>query len=196
MCISPLRIKNPSLRYNLSTDRAFLYVPCGHCSECLNAKRADWQARGIAEYMYTSANGGCTYSYVLTYSPENITMLNGELVFNKRDVQLFLKRLRKQLSKINVTVKYLVTSEYGGNTHRPHYHVLFHFSHRLLGSRVRQLVEQCWQLGFVSPLKNGGLINSTAGVMYVCKYITKDYDFNDKLLDKHCSKHFNIYKPL
>ena len=60
------------------------------------------------------------------------------MVFNKKDVINFIKRLRVTLDRYykkhyNINApdfKYLVSSEYGSDptrTHRPHYHLLFFF---------------------------------------------------------------------
>ena len=58
----------------------------------------------------------------LTYDDEHIIITgNNEPTLYKRDVQLFLKSLRKlQKQKI----KYYFVGEYGGKTDRPHYHAI------------------------------------------------------------------------
>jgi hypothetical protein len=54
----------------------------------------------------------------LTYSPEHLP--NPPYV-SKEDVQLFLKRLRKETPKF----RYFIVGEYGDTTYRPHYHCCF-----------------------------------------------------------------------
>ena len=58
----------------------------------------------------------------LTYDTKNLKLTkNGFMNLDKRDIQLFMKRLRKD----NKTkIKYYLCGEYGGKTNRPHYHVL------------------------------------------------------------------------
>jgi hypothetical protein len=56
----------------------------------------------------------------LTYSPEFLPE-GGTL--NHRDVQLFLKRLRKE---IKTPIRYFVAGEYGDKTQRPHYHIIIY----------------------------------------------------------------------
>lgn len=67
----------------------------------------------------------------LTYDdanvPHGIDLDTGEigagelLSLNKRDIVLFLKRLRK---RVGVKIRYLQCGEYGSRTNRPHHHVL------------------------------------------------------------------------
>lgn len=59
----------------------------------------------------------------LTYSPENVPE-NGSL--NKRDIQLFMKRLRKKYR--DKKIRYFQCGEYGGQLGRPHHHVIL-FGH-------------------------------------------------------------------
>lgn len=55
--------------------------------------------------------------------------LDGYLSYtSKRDAQLFLKRVRKNLSKYSdEKIRYYIVSEYGPKTFRAHYHVLFFY---------------------------------------------------------------------
>lgn len=55
--------------------------------------------------------------------------LSGIAVLSKRDVQLFLKRLRKYVYKnTRERLRYFIVGEYGPKTYRPHYHLLLFFS--------------------------------------------------------------------
>jgi hypothetical protein len=66
----------------------------------------------------------------LTYDNEHIEHTNletGEITpdLSKRDAQLFLKRLRKQIEKTyHKKIRYYLCGEYGGQTGRPHYHAI------------------------------------------------------------------------
>jgi hypothetical protein len=55
----------------------------------------------------------------LTYDNDHLPV-GGTLV--KRDLQLFIKRLRKEISPVKI--KYYACGEYGDETKRPHYHLI------------------------------------------------------------------------
>ncbi len=68
----------------------------------------------------------------LTYDDEHLPIndyvdsdgvIHGKPTLRKRDVQLFLKRLRKNY-KYDNHIKYFCCGEYGGKTFRPHYHLI------------------------------------------------------------------------
>lgn len=94
----------------------------------------------------------------------------------KRDVQLFLKRLRKRLEPFKV--RYFICSEYGPETHRPHYHgIIFNYPYdRNLSKEkviieVEKALETAWKNGFVrADLCNGARCN------YCAKYCVKPSD--------------------
>lgn len=68
----------------------------------------------------------------------------------KRDIQLFLKRVRKDaLNKYGTKIRYYIISEYGPKTLRPHYHGILFYDGEDLTSKVRDLISSKWQLGFV-----------------------------------------------
>jgi hypothetical protein len=76
----------------------------------------------------------------------------------KRDVQLFFKRLRKASS---TKIKYYVAGEYGGKTKRPHYHAI------IFNAAVND-IEAAWMLGTVHYGDVSG-----ASVGYTLKYMSK-----------------------
>lgn len=136
-CVSPINIKDPrKLRAGLR-----LTVPCGKCGACKSNRRAEWSFR-LGEEFENSKNGRFL---TLTYSDENITY--GDLPsLNKRDLQLFFKRLRKASAKIcNWRIRYYAVGEYGTDTERPHYHALVFNLHPDLWDRI----DSIWGLGHV-----------------------------------------------
>lgn len=93
----------------------------------------------------------------LTYNDEN---LPEHASLKKRDFQLFLKRLRRQIGPF----RFFSCGEYGSNFGRPHYHALI-FGHYFedvdrdkplfktkAGSEIfrSKILEKCWKLGFSS----------------------------------------------
>lgn len=71
------------------------------------------------------------------------------LTLSKRDIQLFIKRLRYFIHELdpNEHLRYFVTGEYGGRTYRPHYHALFFFDSTLLAEKIFELFPKVWKLG-------------------------------------------------
>lgn len=98
---------------------------------------------------------------------------NYESVVCKRDIQLFIKRLRKLLWPKKL--RYFICSEYGPTTGRPHYHgILFgiektnFISDEKNLSEIRSILEDVWPYGFVNvDFCNGPRCN------YCAKYCVK-----------------------
>jgi hypothetical protein len=93
-------------------NKNIYHLPCGKCIGCRLDKAREWAVRCVNEASLHDENSFIT----LTYNNENLPD-NGSLY--KRDLQLFFKRLRKN---INQKVRYYACGEYG-ETGRPHYHI-------------------------------------------------------------------------
>lgn len=175
MCVSPIVIRNNSSYIHTHYCYADYTVPCGSCYDCCAAKVSDWQVRCSEELN----NCAQAYFYTLTYDPLFIesfgTLPDGSprYVFSKRHVQLFLKRFRKRLAPFGVTLKYIITSELGETTHRPHYHAIFYLNKSLNPFDFRIMVRDSWSLGFVKSGDNNGLVSNNNAVCYVVKYMHK-----------------------
>lgn len=95
-------------------------VPCGKCPFCLQNKRSQWMFR-VHHEMRTQDLPG--YFVTLTYADHMVPFVSMEdkrLTLRFRHVQLFIKKLRKHKHKC----KYIAVGEYGGETARPHYHLI------------------------------------------------------------------------
>nr|CDL65755.1 unnamed protein product [uncultured bacterium] len=175
MCFSPIIIRNNSSYIHTHYTYADYVVPCGHCYDCKSAKTTDWQVRCSEELN----NNSQSYFYTLTLDPRFIdtygTLPDGSprYVFNKRHIQLFLKRLRKALSKYNISLKYVIVGELGETTHRPHYHAIFYLSSSVNPFKFRIMVRNSWSLGFIKSGDNNGIILNNDAVSYVIKYMHK-----------------------
>lgn len=95
----------------------------------------------------------------MTYNDEN---LPSNLSLSKVDVQLFLKRLRKDLD--GRKIRYYLVGEYGDMNARPHYHAIV-FG---IDKRDEQMVFDAWGKGFVQIKP---VINER--INYVTAYINK-----------------------
>lgn len=156
MCLKPVIVYVPK-----EGATGGIYVPCGKCVACRKGKINEWSVRIIHEAEYWKGNN-CFIT--LTYADECLP-IDGSL--NVKDVQLFLKRLRKKIG--DRKIKYYITGEYGDENWRPHYHALF-FG---IKQDERELLLDCWKKGFVD--KNPGYV-SIKSAKYVMKYINKNYE--------------------
>lgn len=104
MCLSPIFLMKQNM-----------YVPCGHCKECLLKSTYDWSHRIMIEAQHHDKNCCVT----LTYNDDNLPD-DGMLYY--RHVQLFLKKLRKDFAPEKV--RFFCSGEYGDRYSRPHYHII------------------------------------------------------------------------
>lgn len=126
---------------------------CGQCMPCrINRKRL-WATRMTLESFMHSESSFVT----LTYDQEN-TPKDGSL--KPEHLRDFLKRLRRRLAPLSV--RYFAVGEYGGTTHRPHYHL------SIFGPCPPAYVQAAWGLGFTYSVP---FTPQTAA--YVCGYVTK-----------------------
>lgn len=103
-------------------------VPCGKCLGCRLDYARQWADRCLLELQYHKD----AWFVTLTYNDEHVPIslygdpYTGEahpcLTLDRRDVQLFLKRLRKAIEPTKI--RYFGCAEYGPNTWRPHYHLI------------------------------------------------------------------------
>lgn len=115
--------------------------------------------------MQEDAVSSSSHFITLTYDQQNVPCtLFGHLTLSLRDLTLFFKRLRKfhESSKNAIPIKYYAVGEYGGQTERPHYHVI-------LFNTEPELVEKAWQKGDIHYGKVEG-----ASIGYCLKYIMKN----------------------
>ena len=141
--------------------------PCGVCPSCRATKAQNWTYRLYCESKLHKKAVFIT----LTYDEEHVKKLQkspfGLYSLNKKDMQIFMKSLRK----ISVDkLRFFGVGEYGEHTHRPHMHLIV-FG---LCEDDELLIRRAWSKGFV---KVGSVTPSS--IAYVARYCTK------KLLDEH-----------
>ncbi len=137
MCVAPMygRWMPDTGKYKIIPERWLgapkyhpkdIMIPCGGCVECRLAKSREWADRMMLELDHSKTAVFVT----LTYRPDcvPVTMLDDNdepiLTLDKRDVQLFLKRLRKRFEPREI--RYYLCGEYGDTTQRPHYHAIIY----------------------------------------------------------------------
>lgn len=93
-----------------------LALPCGTCVGCRLERARQWAMRCMDEASLYSQNSFIT----LTFNPKVLAQRGPSL--DKRDFQLFMKRLRKFTG--GQLIRYFHCGEYGSQFFRPHYHAL------------------------------------------------------------------------
>lgn len=115
--------------YSYKVVKDFIEVPCGRCIGCRLAYSRQWADRCMLELGYHEQSYFVTLTYDDEHLPQNqvVDIETGEISSNgtlvKRDVQLFMKRLRKNY-KFDNEIRYFFAGEYGSQTYRPHYHAI------------------------------------------------------------------------
>lgn len=143
MCYQPITIKNP--KYGMPGEMQYLVVNCRKCLECRQKRANEWALRCMAEMHEHEKSCFIT----LTYEDNPIWL-------QKRDLQLFLKRLRKHAEPSRI--KFFSCGEYGTLHHRPHYHLIifgYDFDDKYLWSKSARghtiyrsnTLEQLWKFG-------------------------------------------------
>lgn len=172
----------PPLSYNVDTDLCDkIELPCGHCLACDQNKSNKWTTRIMAESYYY----GSSLFLTLTYNDEHIPCnFDGDYTLSKRDIQLFLKRLRKKYPLNDI--RYYCCGEYGSTTLRPHYHmILFGFQpsdlvlYKRNGERSLYTsldINNLWKNGFAVI----GLCTPQS-IAYTAKYSTKQSNYAEIL---------------
>lgn len=148
-------------------------VPCRKCIECRVQYSDEWAKRVMLEAKKYDKNCFIT----LTYNEDN---LPDKASLKKRDFQLFMKRLRKQLERFAIKIRFFACGEYGSKGKRPHYHAIifnwfpddaYYFMNDNKGQELyrSKLLEKCWTYGFSSI---GKLTIDSA--KYCAKYMQAD----------------------
>lgn len=151
-CLSPYAVKNQN------GDK--IGVPCGKCMECRKRYASQWSFRLMQEEKVSSS----AHFVTLTYDTKHVPIThNGFMSLNRRDCQLFMKRLRKHVCKYtNQTIKYFLCGEYGGMFKRPHYHAI------IFNVPDPTMIKLAWSLGDT----HFGLVQA-ASIGYTTKYMVK-----------------------
>lgn len=149
MCLSPRTVLNKK-------TGQYGEVPCGSCPVCRKRRAAHWAFRlGQEERICDSA-----HFVTLTYDTDHVPITrNGYLNLCKRDVQLYMKKVRKRLP--GKKVKYYCAGEYGEKNWRPHYHII-------MFNATEDSIIDAWDQGNVWIGKV-----EPASVAYTLKYICK-----------------------
>jgi len=152
-------------------------VPCGQCMACRISHQRQWATRMVHE-SYSHKE-----SCFITLTIDDINRNDTHSV-DQRDMQLFIKRLRKQLEPMKIRIFYC--AEYGTKSLREHYHAILFgympkdkipYKRNQQGDMLytSQTLANLWKKGFVTI---GEFSSATAD--YCAKYVTKAYIGKDK----------------
>lgn len=110
-------------------DWKIVQIPCGRCIGCRLEYSRQWANRCMLELQYHDSAYFVTVTYddehvPQTYSPDPETgeALLPLMTLSKRDMQLFMKRVRKRFD--GDRIRFYLAGEYGSTTFRPHYHCI------------------------------------------------------------------------
>lgn len=171
---------------DLATNGSYSFLaPCGKCSGCRLDRAKAWCDRLCLEYY----DNDCKAVFLtLTYDNDNLPIYNTPdgyySTLDKRDWQLFLKRLR---SKTSSRLRFFACGEYGPTTHRPHYHaIIFGVTLQELGELdpvgsnefgqpyfSSSLIRSCWSSGYHTVSNVDYLC-----IRYVARYNLKKFAFS------------------
>lgn len=120
----------------IETHLEELLLPCQKCQGCRHDKARDWALRCHLE----GQQHRHTVFVTLTYDEQRLPP-----TLQKRDLQLWLKRFRKELGPAR-PIRFFASGEYGEQFHRPHYHALVYGA----SQEDRRIVEKTWGMGRTS----------------------------------------------
>lgn len=163
-------------------------LPCGKCHGCRLEHARTWAVRCMHEASLHENNCFLTLTYDQEHLPE---VSPGISTVSKRDVQLFLKKLRRRGYKF----RYYMGAEYGPKFGRAHYHLCMFgmdFTDKLLWSVKRgnalytsKKLEKIWGKGFCTI---GELTFQSAS--YVARYCMKK--MKGPIADEHYGAYTNL----
>lgn len=192
-CVSPMTaywrdVNRSAITFdkNKSATKVPFNLPCGKCIGCRMDRARQWGFRCLHEKKMWTHNHFVT----LTYNDESLPP-GGSLCL--RDVQLFMKRLRKaRNSNVGNPIRFFLGAEYGEINRRPHYHALLFncdFPDKLFHSK-NDRGEALYTSGELSRLWSNDGGRSSLGfvtigeitfdsAIYCAKYALKKYNLRE-----------------
>lgn len=203
MCLQYIKLKTKhqqGLRY--------AYVPCGKCADCRKAKQNEWQFRLFSEFLDLKKKGWNVAFCTLTYDEDSLPVIpeccfedpsqyREIACFDRQSVREWIDAIRQyckyhyKFVKGN-NIRYFIASEYGSNTHRPHYHAILAWPNSLSYERMHALAMHYWNKGWLFPRNPAGdgkclsfevVGDASHALAYCSKYACKDIDFVDEVKD-------------
>lgn len=198
------------------------WLPCGMCEECRSVHQNSWGFRLRAEMESLVKRGWWLGFLTLTFDDYHLPHIPQVLIadgvdysvtppcFSKPLARKFLTDLRQWLKRKFDAVKridketgellkddairFMLCSEYGEATHRPHHHFLLALPPSVDSRKVFEYVHERWTYGHVFPkCYDGGtdrhqyehkpfvVKNPAEACHYLVKYVAKDLSYFDSI---------------
>lgn len=185
--------ENPDIDYFVK----MIQVPCGSCSECLANNSRSWAFRILQEASLHDNN----FFVTLTYDDDHVP---ATMMLEKDAISKFNKKLRTYLDRkgLDSSFRFYGVGEYGSNTARPHYHVIY-FGLDIPDLKYEystengdlifssKFLEETWSNGFVTI----GSVD-VGSACYVARYCDKKKRLSksekEKLIEKNIVPEFSI----
>jgi len=175
---------------------------CRSCKPCMDHRKEVWTARAFQEWCGSSR----VWFGTLTFAPEKHYMLMVQAIKRStlsadlwarldeaerfarveaeaaREVQLWLKRVRKAIEPMQLRYMLVAERHKSGN---PHYHLLLH--EQTDGSVTKRLMEDQWEACGFSAWRLLSGAHGATGVHYVAKYLNKT-----TVIRVRASKHYGM----
>lgn len=159
----------PIIRYSSKFGGSPIWQDCGSCLGCRLKKSKQWAVRCLKElenwsqacFVTLTYNDNCLpYAYshnvIKGYDDYGNEIPIVEPTLYRRDLQLFVKRLRRELGKLglNDKIKVFYAGEYGDENHRPHYHLIIYGFRPfdLVDYKVNRFKQQLYTSEFLESL--------------------------------------------
>lgn len=140
---------------------------------CLYRENVSYYDKEKKDWMYkTSYNGAIIGNYIAPHGlylfqlSKKVGLSYDKKIYpclNSRDLQLFMKRLRK---RTNERIRFYACGEYGPIHFRPHYHLLLWFEREETIANIQQNISESWPFGITDFSACAGKAAS-----YVASYV-------------------------
>ena len=148
--------------------------PTSEIQKRLNQKNAEKRLTRLVHTNFTEDD----IALHLTYRPgEEPETKEGA----QRDLQNYIRRLKRRYTKLGKEFKYISCTEYGKKTNRIHHHLI------ISGGLDRDEIEKLWGRGYANSIR---LQFGPDGVTGLAHYIAKD-----KLFFRHWNQSRNLVQP-
>ena len=153
MCTSLIRVKSKS-PYGIRTA----FVPCGHCEECRLSTQNQWTARLMSEIEEYHVRRNYNVGFItLTYQEGCLPHIPASFFkpgeferipcFSYEDIRRFCDTIRSYFQRKRRwrnAFRFFITSEYGEQYKRPHYHGLLLYSNRISPEEMYRIVQDAY----------------------------------------------------
>lgn len=167
MCLTPIKIVNPTRRFVKGLSRVHLYVGCGHCKECLKRKEDDMFVRAYFEYKRCIESGGEVWFPTLTYNDDHLPWYVDDehnfkcVIVDTKYLKKFRDHFRMNLARAGYpidNIRFEFATEYGTEKGRLHHHCLIFMPYKVTQRVMIDCLERAWAYR-LDPVKEEHVIS-------------------------------------